>query len=123
MGQPARNLRTRTGPEAKIQKALIDFLKIRDWSVKETHGNLYQSGFPDLYAYHVRYGTRWIEVKVKDKYKFTAAQLETFPDFSAKNVGIWILVAATEAEYEKLFKPAQWHTFLDVMKVNSRLRI
>jgi len=84
---------------------------------------MYQSGFPDVYAYHARYGTRWIEVKVKDRYKFTPAQLETFPDFSAKNVGIWILTAATEAEYDKLFKPANWHFFLDVMKHNSRLRM
>ena len=118
-----RNVRPRTEPESKIQKAIIDMLKIRDWSVKETHGNLYQSGFPDLYAYHAIDGTRWIEVKVPDKYKFTPAQLLTFPDFAAKNVGIWILTAATDAEYAKLFKPANWHWFLDVMKPGARLRI
>jgi len=89
----------------------------------ETHGNMYQSGFPDLYICHARYGTRWVEVKVKDKYKFTGAQLENFPAMSAKNVGIWILTAATEEEYAKLFKPANWHTFLNVMKHNSRLGI
>ena len=84
---------------------------------------MYQSGLPDLYAYHLLNGTRWIEVKIKDKYKFTPAQMATFPDFSAKGVGIWILTAATEAEYDKLFRPANWHTYLAVMKVNSRLGI
>jgi len=102
---------------------MIDFLKVRDWGVKETHGNMYQSGLPDLYIYHHRYGSRWLEMKMPDKYKFTAAQLITFPEFSAKNVGIWILTAATEYEYRKLMGPANWHMFLDVMKHHSRLRI
>ncbi len=121
--EPVRNIRPRTGPEAKIQAALINFFKTRDWGVKETHGNLYQSGFPDLYIYHYRYGTRWVEVKVPEKYKFTNAQLESFPEMSAKGVGIWILTAATEDQYKKLFKPANWHFFFPSIKINSRLGI
>jgi hypothetical protein len=102
----------KSGPEALIQEALINFLKIRDWYVKVTHGNIYQFGFPDLYCCHLKFGTRWIEVKNPTKYSFTAAQLETFPHFAAKGVGVWVLTAATEYEYRKLFGPANWHTFL-----------
>lgn len=91
-------------------------LKLRDWYIKETHGNMYQSGFPDIYACHKRYGTRWIEVKIAGRYSFTSAQLETFPEFAAKNVGIWILTEATEAQYDLLFGPPNWHMFLEVMK-------
>jgi len=95
---------------------MIRFLKARDWGVKETSGNIYQSGFPDLYAYHANYGTRWIEMKMPTGYKFTPAQLQTFPEWSSKNVGIWVLTSATESEYKKLFKPANWMWFLSVMK-------
>lgn len=103
-------------PETIIQKAIIDYLKLRDWFVLPTHGSAYQMGFPDLYACHKRYGTRWIEVKNPVSYKFTPAQIDVFPEFSAKGVGIWILVAATDTEYKKLFKPPNWYTFLQVMK-------
>lgn len=100
------------GPEAIIQGNLIDYLTVRSWFVKETHGNMYQQGFPDLYACHRMYGSRWIEVKNPVSYKFTPAQLHDFPMFSAKGVGVWILVAATEFEYRKLFSPANWHQYL-----------
>jgi hypothetical protein len=79
-------------------------------------GNEFQMGVPDLYACHKRHGTRWIEVKRKDKYRFTPAQMDVFPELAAKGVGIWIMTAATEAEYKKLFKPANWWVFLGVMK-------
>lgn len=115
-----RTIKPNTKPETKLQQEITNFLKIRDWMVKWTHGNLYQSGFPDMFAAHLRYGTRWIEVKIKDHYSFTNAQLETFPEFSAKGVGIWILTGATEEEYRKLMGPANWHMFLSVMKMNSR---
>lgn len=105
-------IRHTTGPEAKIQQAIINMLRIREWFVKPTHGNMYQSGFPDLYACHVRYGARWIEVKNKEAYEFTPAQVETFPQICAHGVGIWILTAAVEDEYLKLFRPFNWYVFL-----------
>ncbi len=92
------------GPEAIIQEALIKYLRERGWFVNPTHGNMYQQGFPDLYAIKRRYGQRWIEVKNPLKFKFTPAQWETFPRMLAEGVGIWILTAATEIEYQKLFQ-------------------
>ncbi len=114
--QPFKPKGSKVGPEKLIQDALIDLLKIKDWMVKSTHGNIYQFGFPDLYCAHARYGSRWIEVKNPLKYAFTAAQLEDFPMFASKGIGIWVLTAATEYEYQKLFGPANWHTFLSIMK-------
>ena len=84
--------------------------------MKETHGNMYQSGFPDLFACHKRYGSRWIEVKNPLKYKFTPAQLQDFPMFAAHGVGVYVLTAATQLEYDKLFLPANWHTYLGIYK-------
>jgi hypothetical protein len=103
-------------PEEEIRKAIIDFLILRGWFCMITHGNLYQSGFPDVYACHSKYGTRWIEVKNPKKYSFTPAQLETFPKMCANGAGVWVLTEATEAEYSKLFKPANWYTYLSVFR-------
>jgi len=114
--------KSRKGPEAAIQEKIVAYLKIRDWVVRETHGNIFQSGFPDVYAAHRRYGTRWIEVKNSDAYAFTPAQLEFFPLLSSAGVGVWVLVAATEEEYNKLWQPPNWHQYLSVNKIVSRPR-
>lgn len=102
----------KTGPEAKIQKEIIEFLTLRGWYVKATHGNTLQHGFPDLYATHSRYGARWIEVKNPESYSFTPAQEECFPKFCANGTQIWVLIAATEEEYQKLWKPCNWWYYL-----------
>jgi len=116
------------GPEAKIQAAIIKFLEDRKWMVKSTHGNLYSSGWPDLYACRRRfyYGdkshpasealVRWIEVKNPLNYRFTAAQLKDFPRFNAEGIGIWIMTEATEAEYQKLFRAPNWYTYLSAAR-------
>jgi hypothetical protein len=112
--RPLKKQRER--PEAKIQKQIIDFLTVRGWYVMPTHGNMYQMGFPDLYATHSKYGARWIEVKNPTAYAFTPAQLECFPKLTANGTRIWILIAATESEYAKLFKSANWYTYLMNMR-------
>ncbi len=103
-------------PETIIQEAIEDYLLLRGWHVMPTHGNECQRGFPDLYCIHPRYKQRWIEVKNPVKYAFTAAQLEHFPIVGAWSNGIWILTAATEYEYKKLFQPANWYMYLEAMK-------
>jgi hypothetical protein len=104
----------KTDPEEKIVDDITDYLLLRGWIVKRTHGSMFQSGFADLYATHSKYGGRWIEVKLPDMKgsKFTAAQLEWFPKFAANGTGIWILTAATETEYNKLFKPCNLWGYL-----------
>jgi hypothetical protein len=108
------------GPEAKIQGELINFLKIRDWFVQVMIGNAYQFGIPDLFCTHTRYGHRWVEVKNPLKYAFTPAQLEKFPKLCANGSGVWVIVAATEFEYRKLFAPANWHAYLGIMTEGVR---
>lgn len=98
--------------EASIQLKIIKMLEDKDWYVFVTHGNNFQSGFPDLYAIHERYGTRWIEVKQPVGYVFTRAQKKNFHKFSEKGVGIWVLTAATEDEYQRLFDAPNWYVFL-----------
>jgi len=115
------------GPERGIQDAVIKMLQGKGWYVLETHGNMYQQGFPDLYTCKlpqrgmVDPGTswmhgmqRWVEIKNPTAYRFTPAQLKVFPQLSAQGVGIWILTAATEYQYERLFHPPNWHTFLRI---------
>lgn len=102
-------------PEGIIQDAILAMLRMKGWFVKPTHGNIYQHGFPDLYATHSKYGPRWIEVKNPKSYKFTPAQMEDFQKFSANGTGIWVLVAATEDEYKKLFKRPNWFVYLSIM--------
>lgn len=103
-------------PEAKIQEAIVRMLTLKGWYCKDTHGNLYQFGLPDVFACHSRYGQRWIEVKNPLKYSFTPAQIDTFPKLCANGSGVWILVADTESEYQKLFKPTNWYMYLEIMR-------
>lgn len=108
----------RERPEAKIQKDLVAFLRNKGWHVMETHGNAFQSGFPDLYATHSRYGPRWIEVKLPD-FKgshFTASQLENFPKMCVNGSGVWIMTAANESEYLLLFKKYNWWAYLSIAR-------
>jgi len=100
-----------TGPEAKIQRDVISMLRAKDWYTLTTHGNAYQVGLPDLFICHCRYGHRWIDIKNPSGYRFTPAQLEHWPKLCAYGSGVWILIAATEEEYKKLFQPANWWTF------------
>ena len=109
--QPVK-LNPKKGPESKIQHAIIDMLRIKGWYVMVTHGGMFQSGFPDLYATHSSYGPRWIEVKNPVAFSFTAAQLDCFPKLVANGTRIWILTAATEEEYAKLFKDSNWYYYL-----------
>ena len=104
------------GPEEIIQDAIVLMLRGKGWYVQETHGNMYQRGFPDLYTTHSRYGPRWVEVKNPEKYSFTPAQLEHFPKLCANGSDVWILIAATEHEYKKLFIRGNWYSYLSVMK-------
>lgn len=101
-----KSIRPKTGPEEKIQKEIITFLTLRQWFIMPTHGNMYQSGFPDLYCTHYQHGIRWVEVKLPNMKgsKWTPAQLEKFPKMMSHGTRIWVMTAATEEEYQLLFK-------------------
>lgn len=110
----------RMGPEAKMQEKLIRRLRGDEWFVKETHGNEFQSGFPDIFAAHRMLGARWIECKMPTGSRIEPTQFETFKRFGECRIGVWILTDYSDWEYNKLFGPANWHTYLEVMKSKSR---
>ena len=114
--------RQKSGPEAKIQDDIVKMLRHKGWFVKETHGNMYQSGFPDLYATHHLYGARWIEVKLPEMKgsHWTPAQSRDFPLFTAHGTGIWILVSDSLEEYQKLFEAYNYTYYTDLWrKING----
>ncbi len=98
-------------PEVQIQRELVAFLKARGWHVERLFADAFQNGFPDLFAAHVKWGQRWIEVKRPDEYSFTLRQRQKFPAWEKARIGIWILTAATQEQYDLLFKAPNWRKF------------
>lgn len=107
-------------PETILQDQIVKELRNLGWYCQEMHGNLYQNGVPDIYACHPVYGPRWIEVKIKDKYSFTPAQLEKFPLMQAHGAKIWILVGSDKQELDKLFQPANWEKYKLALAFKAR---
>ena len=103
--------RPKHGPEWHIQNDLRDYLRARGWLVERMTGNAYQFGIPDLYIFHPKWGARWIDVKAPGQYTFTKQQKRKWPVWESFNVGIWILTAANQIEYDKLFKPPNWREY------------
>jgi len=99
------------GPEWHIQKALVTYLKVRGWVVEVMHGNAFQRGIPDLYLFNRKWGYRWVDVKHPKRYTFTKAQRRKWPYWDSMGIGIWILTAATQEEYDKLFAPPNWRNY------------
>ena len=102
-----------TNPEQKVRDRIRAMLERKGWYVEIMHGNLFQSGIPDLFATHKRYGYRWVEVKLP-KFKgsrYTAAQLKKFPILCANGSGVWVLTEDTEEEYNKLFEKYNWESY------------
>jgi hypothetical protein len=98
----------RSKPEDAIQARIISFLEARGWHVEKMHGNAFQKGIPDLYCFHPKMNPpeglhRWVDVKVKGRYQLTKAQCQKWPLWESIDLGVWIMVDATEEEYRKLF--------------------
>jgi len=104
--------RPKHSQEWHIQQALIAYLKARGWHVERMIGNAFQMGVPDLFIAHPKWGQRWIDVKRPGKnYSFTKAQKLKWPVWDTFGIGIWILTAANQAEYDKLFAPPNWRAY------------
>lgn len=101
-------------PEKVIQKDIEFFLKQKGWHVERMNASSLMVGFADIYATHKRYGPRWIEVKLPGMRgsKFTSNQMEKFPLFTANGSGVWVMTSATKYEYDKLFRPPNWWTYV-----------
>lgn len=108
----AMSKRQRRGPEWHIQRDIIKMLQAKKWHVEVMHASAVMSGIPDLFAGHAIYGQKWIEVKNPASYRFTAGQLKKFPLWHKFKIGIWVLGAATQEEYMKLFDEPNWWLYL-----------
>lgn len=110
-------------PEAKIQQEIVNRLTLMGFYCKITHGSEFQTGFPDVYVAHTSYGTRWIEVKQPgNTVRFEESQIDSFTQMALHGVGVWVLQGSTDYEIRKLFAPANWAFFSDVMKPITRTR-
>ena len=106
-----KHIRQREGPEHKIQRELVAYLEVREWLVEVMHGNAFQRGIPDLYLFHRKWGQRWVDVKNPKQYAFTKAQKFKWPRWEKAGLGIWILTAASQEEYDKLFAAPNWRDY------------
>ena len=98
-------------PESGIQASIQRFLRQRGWLTERMHGNAYQVGIPDLFAFHKKHGFRWIDVKVKGKYSFTKGQCQKWTEWEKHDLGVWIMIAASDDEYMKLFQPPNFRAY------------
>lgn len=122
-GVEPRSFRKRVGPEALIQEAWIEWFEARKWIVKVMHGNMYQSGVPDLYIAHKLYRARWVEIKnTEGSYQLEESQVRFFTLLSSVDIGVWVLGPVCEDEYKKLWLPSNWHAYLPAWKIPGRRR-
>lgn len=98
-------------PEDKIKADFRAYVEARGWFTRSTHGNAYQTGFPDVYMHHRKWGQRWVDLKVPGKYSFTKAQKIEWPLWEQAGIGIWIITGANQSEYDKLFGPPNWRQY------------
>lgn len=105
--------RDKKGPEWYIRRDIKAMLEQRGWHVEIMVGSAFQTGIPDLYCFHQnKWGERWIDAKNPESYNFTKAQKFKWPLWERKGIGIWILVAGTQEEYNKLFQPPNWRSYV-----------
>jgi hypothetical protein len=97
--------------EKRIQDDLKKYLAARGWLVERMIGNAWQIGIPDLFVHHPKWGSRWIDVKCPDHRTFTRAQKQKWPQWERFGLGIWILTAADQSAYDKLFQPPNWREY------------
>jgi len=89
------------GEEFYIQQHWVSFLMHKGWHVERMVGNAFQTGIPDLFLGHPKYGTRWVDVKVYGRYSFTKAQKRKWPIWEEYGIGIWIIGAACRQDCTK----------------------
>jgi hypothetical protein len=106
-----KKFRSKSGPEAIIQRNFIRYVKQRGWNVERMIGNALQKGIPDIYIMHPEHGDRWIDLKNEKGYEFTIAQQIKWPIWEAHGKGIWIITGWQKEDYDKLFKPPNFRDY------------
>lgn len=106
-----KKFRSKSGPEAIIQKKFIEHVKRKGWHVERMIGNALQKGIPDIYIIHPEHGYRWIDLKNPKGYEFTIAQRIKWPIWEKFGMDIYIITGWTDEEYDKLFGEANWRQY------------
>ena len=101
----------RDDPEKRIRTRIKKYMEDRDWRIDITHGNKYQSGFPDLHCYHLEYGLRWVDSKNPKRYAYTKPQIKLWPKWAEVGCGVWIMFEGDDKNYAALFKPPNFMDF------------
>lgn len=97
-------------PEDKAAGRLRRYMENKGWMVKKLHGGKYQSGLPDLVAFHAIHGLRWIETKNIGG-KLRVSQRELFADMALHGQKVFILHDQTD--YAILFsKHDNWRSYI-----------
>lgn len=109
-----KRIQQKHGPEFYIRRDIMAMLDRYGWIVRKMVAGAYNEGWPDLYAIHKSHGVRWIEVKLPNMVgsRWTPAQKHWFPIMENNGCPIWVLVAASESEYKKLFMPSNWFEYM-----------
>jgi hypothetical protein len=106
-----KKFRSKTGPEAIIQREFIKYVQLRGWWVERMIGNALQKGIPDIYIFHPEHGDRWIDLKNAKGYEFTTAQRIKWPLWEKFGRDIWIITGWADEDYDKLFNPCNWRDY------------
>lgn len=107
-----RRLPTQNGPEAKLQRKIVDKLTLLGWYVIVTHGNEFQMGVPDLICCHSTYGVCFVEVKNPLSYRFTSSQYEVLPKMVANGAHVYVLTSDSDEELAKMHKASNLWTYM-----------
>lgn len=103
--------RKMTAPEAEGAKRLRKLMHAHRWHTEKLHGNRYQSGLPDLMAFHIKHGFRFIETKAEASHgKLSVRQVVKFTLLEKHGAHIW--VCRDERDYYVLFKEPNWRMFI-----------
>ena len=101
----------RDKPEYKTKRTkndLVKYLEIRGWLTQRMSADAFLKGFPDLFCADNKWGTRWVEVRRPENHTLNKAQRRRWALWDELRIGIWVLTAATQEEFNKLYKPPNW---------------
>jgi len=99
----------RTNPEAAGANRLSRLMRRKGWMIWKHGAGKFVSGWPDYYAAHPSWGTKWIETKAPGG-KLRPSQIKRFSAMSKYGVEIWVL--EDERDYMKLFKKPNWRMYM-----------
>jgi hypothetical protein len=95
--------------EAVIQDRIRRALASAGFTIcDKSHGNMYQQGWPDLYAFHPHRGHKWIEVKTPTG-SLTPAQRARFACWHVAGVQVHVLC---NTDLSIIYQPGNWHEWL-----------